>query len=176
MAWATIAKDEVKDARRAKSRPEGPPRNIKEIRIGHSVVVCQTIGLNWEREPAAGWVCWQGTAPRNCQINTSFKMHIISYIYHIYCTKELQNQYKLWEVPKKRHYFPKLQTPSDTLLWKRLSKKMGLFCILGHKDHFWFSQKNHILGDIFTSSFGNRGPPPPPFGKNSQIIPYFVVT
>ena len=64
-----------------------------------------------------------------------------------------------------------------------LSKKIFqcLFCILEPKEHFCSSKKiifqEHFLNNVgkFTQSFGNRGPPPP-FGKSSQIIPYFFAT
>ena len=72
--------------------------------------------------------------------------------------------------------FPKRRTPPHPPFWEPLvqKKKLCLFCILGVKDHFCSSQKNHFLSGIFTTRFGNKGPPPP-FRKNSQIIPYFFM-
>ena len=60
--------------------------------------------------------------------------------------------------------FPKRRTPPPTPpFWEPLvqKKKLCLFCILGVKDHFCSSQKNHFLSGIFTTRFGNKGPPPP---------------
>ena len=40
-------------------------------------------------------------------------------------------------------------------------KNYGLFCILGPKKHFWFSQKFSLFVSILTYTFGNMGHPPP---------------
>ena len=77
----------------------------------------------------------------------------------------------IWE------FFPNVGPPPappfGNPLFER-KKCYRLFCILGVKDHFCSSQKNHFLSGIFTTKFGNKGPPPP-FRKNSQIIPYFFM-
>ena len=61
------------------------------------------------------------------------------------------------------------QTSDPPPFWEPLvqKKKLCLFCILGVKDQFCSSQKNHFLSGISTTSFGNRGPPPL-LGKNPK--------
>ena len=71
--------------------------------------------------------------------------------------------------------YSQVENPPPPLLGTpRPKKKYGLFCILGPKKHFWFSQKCSLFVSILTYTFGNRGPPPLQ-GKNSQIIPFLPI-
>ena len=101
---------------------------------------------------------------------------------HIESNSNLTDKVNAWnEIPvrealkkKLRDYmgiFPKRRTPP---FWEPLvqKKKLCLFCILGVKDHFCSSQKNHFLSGIFTTRFGNRGPPPP-FSEKFPNNPVF---
>ena len=76
-------------------------------------------------------------------------------------------------------FFPNVGPPSPPtpLFGRPPSKKKfkGLFCVLGPKEHFWFLQKCSLFVSILTYTFGNRGPPPPLQGKNSQIIPFLPI-
>ena len=73
--------------------------------------------------------------------------------------------------------FPKCWTPPPPPpIWEASvqKKKLGLFCVLGPKEHFWFLQKCSLFVSILTYTFGNRGPPPPS-RKNSQIISFLPI-
>ena len=92
--------------------------------------------------------------------------------------------------------FPKCRTPPNPpppYLGGLRPIFFGLFCILGPKKHFWFSQKCSLIVSILTYTFGNWGPflpfisfskikrlrpqiqLPLSVGKNSQINPVFFL-
>ena len=76
----------------------------------------------------------------------------------------------IWE------FFPNSGPPPPPPSFGNPSSKKkiyGLFCVLGPKEHFWFLQKCSLFVSILTYTFGNRGPPP--FKKNSQIIPFLPI-
>ena len=63
--------------------------------------------------------------------------------------------------------FPKSPDPPHPPFGKScLQKNECLFCILGHKKHFQFSQKKV---NILTFTFGNRATPPPARAKFPKL-------
>ena len=133
-----------------------------EWRAGKTLTRSCTVLLGGE--PSSSVVVWLDILIKNVRQNQDGVGNALWWI-----REGLRKKYGIiWE------FFPNSRPPTPLLRTPRPKKNYGLFCILGPKEHFWFSQKCSLFVSILTYTFGNRGPPPPS-RKNSQIISFLPI-
>ena len=78
----------------------------------------------------------------------------------------MQKKYDIfWE------FFPNGGPPPPTPFENPLVENFfgGLFCILGHKEHFWFSPKSSYFVTILTFTFGDMSHHADQMSQRSQV-------